>query len=99
MTDGNGIPLALVVAPANRHDMKLFEATLAAQPMVPTDLAPDQVRHLCLDRGYDYDEIRQIIEQWGYQGHIPPQKERDIMIRDIPTIVPDAGSWSGRIPG
>jgi putative transposase len=30
LTDGNGIPLAIVLAGANRHDMKLMEATLEA---------------------------------------------------------------------
>jgi hypothetical protein len=42
----------MVVAPANRHDMKRFEATLAAQGLVPPDLKDGDVRHLCLDRGY-----------------------------------------------
>ena len=37
LADGHGIPLAMVVAPANRHDMKLFEATLEAQGLVPPD--------------------------------------------------------------
>lgn len=65
LTDGNGIPLAIVVAAANRHDMKLFEQTLEAQQMVPADLDEDELRHLCLDRGYDYQEIRAILKRWG----------------------------------
>ena len=55
------MPLAMVVAAANRHDMKLFEPTLEAQQLVPADLDEDELRHLCLDRGYDYEEIRAIL--------------------------------------
>ena len=76
LVDGNGIPLAIIVDAANRHDMKLVERTLEAQQMVPEDLAPDQQRHLCLDKGYDYDQLREVIQAWGYVGHIPPRDER-----------------------
>lgn len=49
LLDGNGIPLATVVDGANRHDMKLQEATLFAQRIVPSDLKPETHRHLCLE--------------------------------------------------
>ena len=102
LTDGNGIPFALVVAPANRHDMKLFEATLEAQCIVPPDPSEGASRQLCLDRGYDYDEVRQTLEEWGYEGHIPPQNDRDLIIHDIPNyrarrwVVERTHSWMNR---
>jgi hypothetical protein len=58
----------MVVAPANRHDMKLFEATLEAQGLVPPDLEDGDLRHLCLDRGYDYEEVREILDAWDYEA-------------------------------
>lgn len=70
LTDGGGIPLALAVAGANRHDMKLAEATLAALPVprpAPTD---DEPQHLCLDKGYDYPEVHELVADWGYTAHI-----------------------------
>ena len=70
LTDGGGIPLALAVAGANRHDMKLVEATLTAIPIpppVPTEAEP---LHLCLDRGYDYPEVHDLVADWGYTAHI-----------------------------
>jgi putative transposase len=82
--------------------MKLFEATLEAQQMVPADLEAESARHLCLDRGYDYREVRRILEQWGYVGHIPPKDERDLIIRDIPKyrarrwVVERTHSWMNR---
>ena len=65
LTDGNGIPLAIVIEGANRHDMKLTEATLAAQRIVPEDNPEGKARNICLDKGYDYDEVREIIKAWG----------------------------------
>jgi transposase len=102
LADGHGIPLAMVVAPANRHDMKLFEATLEAQGLVPPDLEDGDLRHLCLDRGYDYEEVREILDDWGYEGHIPPQNDRDLVIHDIPNyrarrwVVERTHSWMNR---
>ena len=60
LTDGNGIPI--VIDGANRHDMKLMKATLEAQRMVPDECPPDEQRHLCLDKGYDYAETRDIVK-------------------------------------
>ena len=59
----------------------------------PSDGDP---RQLYLDRGDDYDEVRRTLEAWGYEGHIPPQNDRDLIIHDIPTTGRDAGWSSGR---
>lgn len=73
LADGHGIPLAMVTAPANRHNMNFFEATLKAQGIVSPDLEDGELRHLCLDRGYDYEEVRKILDYWGYEGHTRPK--------------------------
>jgi len=70
LTDGAGIPLALIVEGANRHDMKLLLATLEgiviARP-VPT---ADQPQHLCLDAGYDYPICEEVALVHQYVPHI-----------------------------
>jgi len=75
LTDGAGIPLAIVVDGANRHDMKLLAATLdglvVARP-APTD---DDPQHVCLDAGYDYAAVRQEVAAWGYVAHIRTRGE------------------------
>ena len=71
LTDGGGIPLALAVAGANRHDMKLAEETLGAIAALrpdPTDAEAPQ--HICLDKGYDYPEVHELVAAWGYTAHI-----------------------------
>jgi putative transposase len=84
LTDGNGIPIAVVIEGANRHDMKLTEATLEAQRIIPEDGADGERRHLCLDKGYDYAEIHELVKAWGDVGHIPPRDESERIIHDIP---------------
>ena len=73
LTDGNGIPLAVVLSGANRHDMKKLADLLDAVPITPPPLPPGTQRHLCLDRGYDYAACREAAETRGYTAHIPPE--------------------------
>lgn len=81
LTDGSGIPLAVAVDGANRHDSKLLVATLDG--LVVARRAPEeedseqQQQHLCLDAAYDSEEVRQELEARGYEPHISPaDKER-----------------------
>jgi putative transposase len=75
LTDGAGIPLAIAIDGANRHDMKLLAATLdgvvVARPD-PTGAGPQQ---LCLDAGYDYDACRTEAAARGYEPHIRGRAE------------------------
>lgn len=96
LTDGKGIPIAVAFEGANRHDMKMTETTLAAQRIIPSDT---EVRDLCLDKGYDYAEVREIVKAWGYIGHIPSRDEQERIIHDIPNykarrwVVERTHSW------
>ncbi len=88
LTEGQGIPLAVVVAGANRHDMKLLAETLDAvvvERPEPTEEVPQQV---CLDKGYDYDECRQVAEQHEYIPHIRSRGEEQSEKREIPGYRP-----------
>jgi putative transposase len=71
LTDGRGVPLAVVLSGANRHDMKQLADLLDAQ--VYAAPPPGEERHLCLDRGYDYDQCREAAATRGYTPHIPPK--------------------------
>lgn len=70
MTEAKGLPVALLVTGANRHDMKKLADLLDATVVKPT---PTQPPHLALDRGYDYDACRDAAGTRGYTAHIPPQ--------------------------
>jgi putative transposase len=71
LTDGAGIPLAVVVAPANRNDCKLVEATLEARRVLP----PAVSQHLCMDKGYDFPDVRTITQAYWFVHHIRSRGE------------------------
>ena len=82
LTDGAGIPLAVAVEGANRHDSKLLVATLeglmVARPAAPWEQgegAECSEQHLCLDAAYDSEEVRQELAARGYEPHISPAEK------------------------
>ena len=53
-----GVPVGLAVDGANRHDMKLVRATLDSVPIPRPTPGPETPQGMCLDKGYDYGEVR-----------------------------------------
>ena len=52
---------------------KMLQATLESLPIErPT---PEEPQHVCLDKGYDYDEVRELGKEFGYTLHIRPTNE------------------------
>jgi putative transposase len=35
----------------------------------------EKPQHLCMDRGHDYVEVRELVEAWGYTAHIQNRRE------------------------
>jgi hypothetical protein len=68
VTDGAGIPLHVVAAGANRHDSPLLGPTLAGLDKLKDGL-PDDVT-VYLDRGYDGQPSRTLLDAFGFQGAI-----------------------------
>ena len=76
LTDGNGVPIGLEVAGANRPDMKLVESTLESIPVDRPEPTKESPQNLSGDKGYDYPEVRELIANWGYTAHIPVKKAK-----------------------
>lgn len=102
LTEGHGVPLGLVIAGANRHDMKLVRAALEALVVdrpTPTAARP---QGLCLDKGYDYDEVRASLAEFGFAAHIRSRGEeaaglaRAARKRARRWVVERAHSWLNR---
>lgn len=70
MTEAKGIPVAVVLSGANRHDMKKLADLLDATVVEPAPTEPPQ---LALDRGYDFPSCRAEATARGYTAHIPPK--------------------------
>lgn len=65
----------------------------------PTALQP---QHLCLDKGYDYEAVRETLEAWGYTAPIRHRGEEVQAERDLPGyrarrwVVERTHSWMNR---
>lgn len=82
--------------------MKLLEATLESIPVarpIPTDQAP---QGLCLDRGYDYDQVRELAAAQRLVAHIRTRGEelaakvRDPSWRARRWVIEACHSWMNR---
>jgi transposase len=75
LTDASGLPLSLVIEGAHRHDLKLARETLERLVIPRPDPTPEQPQHLCLDKGYDYDEARELAQEFHYTAHLRTRGE------------------------
>jgi putative transposase len=64
------VPIGLTVAGANRHDMKLVRPTLESIVVPRPEPTAEAPQGMCLDAGYDFDEVRAILEEFGFTAHI-----------------------------
>jgi putative transposase len=60
---------------ANRPDMKMVRETLESIPVERPEPTPEKPQGLCLDKGYAYDEVREIAEEFRFTTHIPAKKD------------------------
>jgi putative transposase len=70
LCDRRGVPLALVIEGANRHDMKLLSATLDNQVVQRPEPTMERPQNLCLDAGYDYAPVYADLYLRGYEPHV-----------------------------
>jgi putative transposase len=70
LVETKGVPIALEVGPAQRHEVKLLAATLEAVVVEPPD-PNEQKQHLSLDKAYAGEPAQQLAEEKGYEVHIP----------------------------
>ena len=75
LTEGHGVPLGLAVEGAQRHDMKLVRATIASLVVKRPEPNPEQPQGMCMDKGYDYQEVRDILAEFGFTAHIRSRGE------------------------
>ena len=60
---------------ANRHDSRLLAATLDSIPIERPKPTPERPQGLCLDRGYDYEPVRELVAERGFTSHIRTRGE------------------------
>lgn len=55
--------------------MRLVEPTLKSIPVERPRPTRKDPQGLCLDKGYDYDEVRDLVREFGYTAHIRARGE------------------------
>jgi ATP-binding cassette subfamily B protein len=69
------VPVGLAVEGANRHDRKLVEATLESIPVERPEPTEAKPQGMCLDKGYDYDDTRVLVKEFGFTAHVRARGE------------------------
>ena len=102
MTEASGVPVGVAVDGANRNDHKMLAATVVSIPIqrpTPTRRRP---QGLCLDKGYDYDEARDLMKAFGYTAHLRARGEeaqaikREAGFKARRWVVERTHSWMNR---
>jgi transposase len=75
LTEANGIPIGLTVAGANRNDMKLVRMTIDSIPVDRPKPTREQPQGMCMDKGYDYEAVRETVREFGFTAHIRSRGE------------------------
>jgi putative transposase len=96
------VPVGLSVAGANKNDFKLFVETLLSIPVEWPAPSPTQPQHLCLDKGYDFEEVRWLAAAFGFVAHIRSRGEEAQAMETKPGqearrwVVERTHSWMNR---
>jgi transposase len=102
LTEGNGVPISIVVDGANRHDMKLTEPTLDAIVVERPEATAETPQGMCLDKGYDDAAVRDVLAEFGFTTHIRGRGEearelaREAGHRARRWVVERSHSWINR---
>lgn len=102
ITDGDGIPLSVVFAQGNRHDIVLAQPTLLALQLASSHL---ELASLLADKGYDSKSFRQFVLKQQLVPFIPQRKNGKVRkkyqllyLKNTPLhkkryVVEQANSW------
>jgi putative transposase len=70
LTDRRGAPLSVVVTSANTHDKTVALQTLDGIIVPRPEKVVYRLHHLCLDKGYDYDDVIAGVQEREYILHL-----------------------------
>jgi transposase len=102
LVEGNGVPIGVAIDGANRHDKKLVEATIDSLAAERPDPTPEAPQGMCPDKGYDYENTRELVEEFGFTAHVRARGEeaqaikREAGYRARRWVVERTHSWMNR---
>lgn len=92
----------MAIEGAQRHDMKLVRATIQSIIVERPKPTEERPQGMCLDKGYDYDEVYAILQEFGFTAHVRPRNEeakalkREAGFKARRWVVERAHSWLNR---
>lgn len=105
LVDAKGIPLAITVDGANRHDVKMARPTLENIQVKRPRPTKKRKQNLCLDAGYVGDEVKELAQEFGFTLHVRPRGEeakkikRNARFKARRWVVERTISWLNRFRG
>lgn len=102
MTEGQGVPIGLAIEGANRNDMKLVRETIESIVVDRPEPTKEEPQGMCMDKGYDYQEVRDTVKEFGFTEHIRSRGEeakalkKEAGVRARRWVVERAHSWMNR---
>ena len=75
LSEGGGVPIGVVVEGSNRNDFKLLRETIESIAVERPRPTAEREQGMCPDKGYDYDEVREILVEFGFTAHIRARGE------------------------
>jgi len=82
--------------------MKVVRTTIASIPVDRPKPTPEQRQGMCMDKGYDYEEVRETVREFGFTAHIRSRGEeaqalkREAGFKARRWVVERAHSWMNR---
>jgi putative transposase len=102
LTEGHGVPIGLAVDGANRNDMKLVRTTIEGTIVERPEPTEEQPQGMCMDKGYDFQEVRDTLTEFGFTAHVRSRGEeakaikREAGFRARRWVVERTHSWMNR---
>jgi hypothetical protein len=84
---------------AQRHDMKLLRQTIESIVVERPEPTEEHPQGMCLDKGYDYDEVCTILHEFGFTPHIHVRGEeakapkKEVGFKAYRWVVEQTHSW------
>ena len=73
--------MGVAIDGANRNDFKMVRETIQSVPVRRPGPTPDAPQNMCMDKGYDYDEVRDLLREFLFTAHIRARGEEAKMLR------------------
>lgn len=75
LAEGHRLPIGLTIEGANRHERKWVRPTIERLAVERPEPSEEHPQGMCLNKGYDDDEVRDILRKFGLTAPLRPRGE------------------------